>query len=512
MLLHQIKGYSMRSKIISLLFLFLYFLTSCSDSLTSESDPQVLFSSYCSGCHVTPDPSHIPKNIWKENVLPEMAARLGYLYDGYNPKKKNSMEENFHVGLANVYPSQPLIDSLTWKKIHDYVISNAPDKIEVDSFRNKRNSNITQFSPKPISIDTRDLAGITNVQFDKTKNKFIVGNVYGETTYWPNSKDEFRIFGSSMISYQKGNDAEYFTEVGYLNPSEIPSGAIYKKQNGQLKILAKDLHRPVFSQVEDLNNDNIDEVLICEFGNHTGELSMIIQSDKIEKKNILPLPGIIKTEIIDINKDGKKDIVVLASQGREGIYILYQENNLNFRLEQVIQMGSEYGSSWFELVDYNGDNHLDIVLVNGDNADYSIFPKPYHGVRIFINDGENQFEEKWFYPIYGATRVLANDYDLDGDIDLAVMAFFPSFDSVPEENFVYLENKNGEDFTFESSTFSEQLTGRLLVMDDGDFDQDGDVDIMLGSFVLIPGSSQEEMIAQSGKEKVDLFLLENKGK
>ncbi len=502
----------MRSTIIFLLFSFFYLLSSCNESLTSESDPQVLFTSYCSGCHLTPNPSNIPKNIWEENVLPEMAARLGYSYDGYNPMKNNSMKENLFIRLTNVYPTEPLLDSLTWKKIHDYVISKAPERIEVDSLRNKRNSTITQFSRNPISIDNRPFAGITNVQFDKTKNKFIVGNVYGETIYWPTSKDEIRIFGSPMISYQKGNDAEYFTEIGYMNPSEVPTGTIYKKQNGQLKTLAKELHRPVFSQVVDLNNDKIDEVLICEFGNHTGKLSMLIQSNKIEKKIILPLPGITKTEVVDINKDGKKDIVVLASQGREGIYILYQESNLDFRLEQVIQMGSEYGSSWFELIDYNGDDHLDIVMVNGDNADYSIFPKPYHGVRIFINNGKNKFEEKWFYPIYGATRVLANDYDLDGDIDLAVMSFFPTFDYVPEENFVYLENKNPENFTFEASTFAEQLTGRLLVMDDGDFDQDGDVDIMLGSFVLIPRTSKKEMINQSGKEKVDLFLLENKSK
>lgn len=487
-------------------------MSSCDKSLTSETDPQILFTSYCSGCHVTPNLEHIPKSIWEKNVLPEMAARLGYRYNGYNPKKNKTMEENLYEGLANVYPTESLIDSLTWKKIHDYVISKAPDKIEVDSLRSKRNTSITQFSLTSISTDNRKLAGITNVQFDETKSKFIVGNAFGETIYWPSSKDEFRIFGSPMISYQRGDDAEYFTEIGYMNPSEVPTGIIYKKQNGQLKTLAKELHRPVFSQVVDLNNDDIDEVLICEFGNHTGELSMIIQANKTEKKTILPLPGIIKIEVVDINKDGKKDIVVLASQGREGIYILYQENNLNFRLEQVIQMGSEYGSSWFELVDYNGDNHLDIVFANGDNADYSIFPKPYHGVRIFMNDGENQFEEKWFYPIYGATRVLANDYDLDGDIDLAVMSFFPSFDFVPEENFVYLENKNTGKFTFEASTFSEQLTGRLLVMDEGDFDQDGDVDIMLGSFVLIPGSSHKNIASPSDREEVDLFILENKGK
>jgi len=313
-----------------------------------------------------------------------------------------------------------------------------------------------------------------------------------------------------LISYHKINDTEYFTEMGFMNPSENPSGTTYKKQNGKQKILANELHRPVYTQVVDLNNDKVDEILICEFGNLTGQLSMLTQyDDEVKKRTLLPLAGTIKTEVLDMNNDGKKDIVVLASQGKEGIYILYQERNLEFRLEHVIQMGSEYGSSWFELVDYDGDDDLDIILVNGDNADYSIFSKPYHGIRIFLNDGKNEFEEKWFYPIYGVTRLMANDYDQDGDIDFAVTSFFPDFDFVPEENFIYLENKNTDKFDFETSTFSTPLAGRILVMDEGDMDQDGDVDILLGSFVLFPGKVNKRVKEEWSKGKADLFFLEN---
>ena len=50
-----------------------------------------------------------------------------------------------------------------------------------------------------------------------------------------------------------------------------------------------------------------------------------------------------------------------------------------------------YGSSYLELADMNNDGHLDILYTNGDNADYSYVLKKYHGLRIFINDGKNQF-------------------------------------------------------------------------------------------------------------------------
>ena len=205
-----------------------------------------------------------------------------------------------------------------------------------------------------------------------------------------------------------------------------------------------------------------------------------------------------------MNNDGKKDIVALFSQGREGIYIFYQKENLHFDIEQVIALEPEYGSSWFTLLDYDNDGQLDIVLVNGDNADYSLFLKPYHGIRLFINEGSNTFEQKWFYAINGATRVMTEDFDQDGDIDFAVSSFFPDFKNAPEEGFVYLENKNPSAYSFVPHTTKKAASGNWLVMDKGDFDHDGDVDILLGNFDLF---TSEKLKAN---DKQDFLYLENK--
>lgn len=503
----------MQLKIISFLFLSLLFLFSCSNFTEQANSPKENFTTYCASCHLAPDPANIPKRIWKNKVLPEMAARLGYRYNGYNPMAKFSMEENLFIRASNIYPTESKIDSTTWNQIHAYILENAPEEIKVDTLRKNRNVKLTQFVAKPISLDEEDLSVITNIQFDSIENNFIVGNAFGKTTHYPSSDDTVQSFKSPLIAYQRLGEVEYFTEIGFMNPSQKPIGATYKKQNGEQKILAKELHRPVYSQVVDLNEDGMEEILICEFGNLTGQLSMLTQvNGEAKKRTLLPLPGTIKTEVVDLNNDGKKDIIVLASQGKEGIYILYQEDNLQFRTEQVIEMGSEYGSSWFELIDYDGDADLDIILANGDNADYSVFSKPYHGIRIFLNNGENEFEEKWFYPIYGATRFTANDYDSDGDIDLAVIAFFPDYAFVPKENFVFLENKDAALFDFESSTFSEPLAGRFLVLEEGDVDEDGDMDLVLGSFMLFPGRAYKSITDEWVKGKADLFLLENQGK
>jgi hypothetical protein len=117
-----------------------------------------------------------------------------------------------------------------------------------------------------------------------------------------------------------------------------------------------------------------------------------------------------------------------------------------------------YGSNYFELLDFNGDGALDILYTNGDNVDYSFSLKKYHEVRVFINDGHNNFTEKWFFPMYGASKAIAKDFDKDGDLDIAAITYFPDFDSTSEDSFLYFENKGN--FNFQPYTIATSSLGR----------------------------------------------------
>lgn len=50
--------------------------------------------------------------------------------------------------------------------------------------------------------------------------------------------------------------------------------------------------------------------------------------------------------------------------------------------------------------------------------------KPYHGVHIYLNDGHDNFKEAWFYPIYGTSKAVARDFDNDGDEDIVLGSYF----------------------------------------------------------------------------------------
>ena len=488
------------------------FMLSC-HSVSEQQQKKALYNDYCGRCHLVPNPSNIPKNIWADHVLPEMASRMGHRYGNNDPLGIYSMEEDFFTPKNEAYPEESMIDHQEWQQIHEFIMDLAPDEMPADPTRKNRHAKLVQFTPHPLFEDQTSLGGIVHIQFDRASSQFLIGDSNGSCLQWPESISTGLQFSSPLLSYLPNDEETYMMEVGILNPSEKALGKLYKLKSGTMDTVASKLHRPVHANVIDLNDDGKDEILICEFGHHSGQLTLLVDSASImAQRTLLQLPGTIKTEIIDLNGDQLKDIIVLAAQGVEGVFVLYQEPDLQFRLETLIQMGPEYGSSWFELVDYDSDTDLDIILVNGDNGDYSIFPKSYHGLRLFLNNGKNGFEEKWFYPIYGATRVFAEDYDLDGDLDFAVMAFFPDFENAAEEGFVYFENQSSSQFLFETYTFPMAGSGRWLVMENGDYDQDGDIDILMGANPLSPGQENASIAQRWNEHNLKLLLLENKAR
>jgi hypothetical protein len=190
--------------------------------------------------------------------------------------------------------------------------------------------------------------------------------------------------------------------------------------------------------------------------------------------------------------------------------MFWNNGNNDFREQQLLKFPPSWGSSSFELADFNDDGFLDVLYTAGDNGDGMRVLKKYLGIRIFLNDGKNQFSESWFFPLNGAYKAVARDFDGDGDLDIAANSFFADYDNTPEEGFVYLENKGN--LQFSPSTFKEVTLGRWMVMDVDDWDQDGDQDIVLGSFIHGP-SKVSDAVKKVWVERGPVFVvLENTSK
>ena len=80
----------------------------------------------------------------------------------------------------------------------------------------------------------------------------------------------------------------------------------------------------------------------------------------------------------------------------------------------------------------------------------------------------------------GSYKAMVGEFDMGGDLDIAAISFFPDYLRYPEESFIYLKNKGN--LKFDDYSFPEAPKGRWVVMDAGDMDADGDIDLVLGSF------------------------------
>ncbi|MDQ6845861.1 MAG: VCBS repeat-containing protein, partial [Bacteroidota bacterium] len=268
------------------------------------------------------------------------------------------------------------------------------------------------------------------------------------------------------------------------------------------------LQRPVQITETDLNNDSKPDYLICEFGYITGSLSWMenVGNKKFVRHVLRPLPGAIKAYITDLNHDGLPDILALFAQGDESVILFTNKGKGEFSQEQVLRFPPSYGSSYFELDDFNNDGYPDILYTCGDNADFSPVLKPYHGVYIFINDKTNHFTQKYFFPIHGCYKAMAMDFDGDGDLDIAAISFFADYTHQPEEGFVYL--KNTGNLNFLPFTLPGTEIGRWLTMDAGDMDGDGKIDIVLGNFSIGPVINKP---AENWKKSPPFIILKNLG-
>jgi len=185
----------------------------------------------------------------------------------------------------------------------------------------------------------------------------------------------------------------------------------------------------------------------------------------------------------DLDGDGRADVLALTAQGDEGVSLFRRTPDGGFARERLLRFPASYGSTSMQLADVDGDGRDDIVYTNGDAGDFPGPVKPYHGVRVFVNDGRAGYAERYFLPMPGAYDVAARDFDGDGDVDLAAVAFFTDTAAPRPLPFVYLENRGG--LRFRASTVAGADRGRWLRMDAGDVDGDGDDDLVLGAFAQL---------------------------
>jgi hypothetical protein len=488
-----------------------------------------LAQKYCTACHLFPEPELLTKTAWIHHIQPEMAKWLGLERVDYE-----GMADGRILQEAKLYPPSPIISEEEWFAIWDYYRAAAPSQPLPQAAKPAIRVGLKQFRVK--KLNPHNGAPMTSlVKIDPAGKRLFVGDAIGNTLFTLNAAGEVteRLrLASGPVSLTVADAGLYVTLIGRIFPSEAEEGAVLLLPGAAGKAaprsLLENLRRPTDTVVAHLNTDRREDLVVCSYGNRLGRFSWFEgkEGGAFEEHVLLDRPGAVRAEVRDFNGDGRPDIIVMTAQAREGIYLFLNEGRNEFRMETLLEFPPSWGLAGFELTDFNKDGKIDLLVANGDNGDFALPLKNYHGIRLYLNDGKNHFHEGFFYPMHGAYKAVARDFDGDGDLDLAAIAFYPDFeqaeagrdgalrrprprsagddgspangappprlngagtsqrDAPTSECFVYLENLGG--MKFDAFTCAESNAGRWMVMDAADLDGDGDDDIVLGSFVRGP--------------------------
>jgi hypothetical protein len=442
----------------------------------------------CAACHVLPFPGDAPRGLWRQRI--QEMARFSLTRTGLPPGRESALAQldlTPFVGYFEARAPASLPAPAPWP---------APDPGRFE----RRLFSPPGATPLPIVANVRffDLDGDGKqeiVACDMGHGLVLLGDParrpgeLREIARIPNP-----VHASMVDLDADGRQDLLIADIGFFLPEDHEKGSVvWLRQTAPgtftKHVLAAKLPRITDVEAADFDGDGDLDLVVAAFGLHTRGGILRLENrttdwsePRFEATTLDPRPGAIDVVPADLDGDGRPDFVALLAQQHETVVAFLNRGEGRLEPRTIFAARTPaWGSTGIELVDLDGDGDRDVLMTNGDTLEDATV-KPWHGVRWLENRGTFPFDPHDLAALPGAHRARAADLDGDGDLDLAVAAFLPdpgrehgSFAAL-----VWLEQTRPG--VFERHTLQGgQLSHTTL--DVGDFDGDGDVDVVTGNFV-----------------------------
>ncbi len=471
---------------------------------------KVLAQKYCVGCHSFPDPELLDKSTWMLQVLPAMGPYLGisgYQTDIY-PDLRNAENQRS-------FPSKPLLTTSEWEQLMAWYYQEAPAALESFS-RTEIQLGLPGFRAEYFGKSSQ--WPVTTLLLVDTAEKIIWrGDAAGGhlIRYGLNFNPiDTVLTGGAPVQLRKTAEGYLLLKMGGLEPADERAGQLLffpdsLRPTSTPETWLDSLRRPRYFLYQNLDQRFGPDLLVANAGNLVGNLQLELAKRRSDFQHSVlgKTPGALQVEVVYANADTLPDLLVLMGQSHEGILLYLNEGKGRFKEKQVLSFPPTFGVSSMFVADFNDDCQPDILITQGDRGNFPPILKPYHGIRLFLNNGDFTFYPAFFYPQNGASHAIAFDADLDGDLDIASISRLPDLENSPEESFLLLIQE--KPLQFSPFTFERIPSGKWGTLTAEDIDQDGDLDILIGNSMWRVERTPEWISERWTKSTPAVVLLRN---